>query len=727
MSGSDVKLNPKYSEFFNILPKYALVPILQLVPAKFEVIDTYFLAYVFVQHGVMKKVVSDNLKECASKIIKQQLKPVAGNTKTMELTEMKLSDECELLLENVLFFKRKYNSLINSNLLTTYVSYLMVCDDRLNSYRFFEDCLYVQEKKKVRQSLLSEITNTIHNDLSEKLQDYGRYLTSPVLQYNYDCFGREEEIEECVNVLSKMKKSNVLLTGNTGVGKTSIVYGICNYLQSDRCPKNLLSYNVFELNTNKLVSGTTYRGDLEKRLDDIISELRTHNNTILFIDEIHSILNRSGSDDSSPVQNVLKPYLAENSKMIGCTTDKEYKLLEKDRAFERRFSVVHVSELNEDQTVETLKLSKDKYEKYHNIQIPQEILNYVVSNCKTYIKNRYFPDKAFDVLDMSCVNCTKRDANTLEESDVDKSISALSGLDSNKDILFRISDIQQELCNHILGQDNAIKSLCKCFKKYYLGISDKNKPIGNFLFVGPTGTGKTELCKKLAEYFFTPECFIRFDMSEFMEKHTVSKFIGSPPGYVGHDSGGVLTEHIKHHPFSICLFDEIEKAHPDVTNVLLQIMDDGRLTDSFGTVVDFCNCLIVMTSNLGCKEFLNKNGIGFGASEDNSIISKSIKDHFSPEFINRLDEIVYFNKITKEVYETLLLRYIDEYKNKMLTSGIELNISDNAISELKDRCYDEKSGARYIRRKVFGYLDDIIVDLAIGGDSEITVDSIVKK
>ena len=719
-----ITLDSKYVEFFNILPKYALVPILQLVPSKFKEIDTALLSYIFAQHGVIRKLVSDNLKECAGKIIKQNLKPT-GNSESSEIENMEVSEECKILLDNFLFFKHKYTHIMTSELITSYVSYILVSDERLKSYKFFDDCIYVNEKIKVRALLLTEVTNSIENELSVLLQDYGKYLTSPINYIKYNCYGREEEIQEAVNILSKLKKPNVLLCGNPGVGKTSIVYGICNYLQSDKCPENLLNYNVFQLNTTKLISGTTFRGDLEKRLDEVISELRKYDNTILFIDEIHSILSKSGSDDSTTLQNVLKQYLSQGSHIIGCTTDQEYKLLEKDKAFERRFSVVHVPELDIEKTVSTLLDSKESFEKHHNIRISNDNIQRIVSGCKTYIKNRYFPDKAFDVLDIACVKAKNRQSEEISESDIDNAIYDLSGINQGGKSAEYVETVIEKLHDDILGQDEAIKILCKCFKKYFIGLCDKTKPIGNFLFVGPTGVGKTELCKKLSEYFFTPESFIRLDMSEFMEKHTIAKLIGSPPGYVGHYEGGSLTERVKHNPFSIILFDEIEKAHPDIVNILLQIMDDGRLTDSFGSTVDFCNCLIVMTSNLGCKELIDNNKIGFESNTDSSVISKSIKNFFAPEFLNRLDSIVYFNRITKDIHNQLVDKYISEYEDRLNELGKTIQISDSAKNSLIDFCFDDKNGARYIRRKVFDYLDNIVLE-NINNKDEIIVDKIVE-
>ena len=708
-----------------MLPKYCLAPMIQLVPSKFKVIDTALLSYIFVQHGIVRKIISDNLKECSNKIIKQNLKNVVSmdDCKCSEICDMELSDECQILLDNFIFFHNKYKEKITADLLTTYTSYLLITDIRLNSFKFFDDCLYVNEKEKVKSKLLYDITNCIDNDLSVMLTQYGKYLTSPLLYTEYNCFGREIEIQQAVNILSKLKKPNVLLCGNPGVGKTSIVYGICNYLQSDACPDNLKNFNVFQLNPNKLMSGTTFRGDLERRLDEFLDELSKYENTILFIDEIHSILGKNGSDDATTLQNVFKQYLSQGSHIIGCTTDQEYKVLEKDKAFERRFSVLHIEELDSEKTFDTLKSCKSDFENHHSITINDDEIHYLIKKCDEYIKNRYFPDKAFDLLDVACVECKNNHNDVLSEEDIDKAVSMLSGINQHGNTFSHVDEVCSIIKKDILGQDDAIDTVCKYFKRYFAGLCDRTKTIGNFLFVGPTGVGKTELCKQLSNHFFTPESFIRFDMSEFMEKHTISKLIGSPPGYIGHYEGGSLTERIKHNPFSIILFDEIEKAHPDVVNILLQIMDDGRLTDSFGSTVDFCNCVIVMTSNLGCKEFMDGGKIGFESNIDTSVISKSIKNFFSPEFINRLDSIVYFNKIDDKTYVDLIHKYVNEYTAKVVEIGKNIEITDNAIQCLIDLCKDTKNGARYVRKKVFDYLDSIVLD-NIENESLICVDKI---
>ena len=366
---------------------------------------------------------------------------------------------------------------------------------------------------------------------------------------------------------------------------------------------------------------------------------------------------------------------------------------------------------------------KQKYTDYHNVCILDDICRYIVNQASSYIKNRYFPDKAIDILDYSCVLCANAKEYTLTESFVDEAIRKLYNIDIDKS-LERVENVKSKIKQNIIGQDHAIDMICNSMYRYFLGLTSNRKPIASFLLVGATGTGKTELCKQIAYNFFTQESFLRYDMSEFMEPHSVSKIIGSPPGYVGYSSGGSLTEKVKHNPFSIILFDEIEKAHKDVLNVLLQIMDDGRLTDSFGTTIDFCNTLIVMTSNIGCKELLEKSSIGFG-SNNNSVVKDKINQYFSPEFRNRLTEIIQFNQITQDIFNKIFEReidkYIEDWKEKC---DVTLQIQEETKHQLLSRCYNEKDGVRYIQKSIRKAFDDIIFSSILNGNKDITIEKL---
>ena len=715
-------MDSRYREFFDILPKHALLPIIKTVPSKFNKITTDLLAYVFVQQGVIKKVVLDNLKECAGKIVKQQLTVVNDQKEQLDIIDMEISDECKILLDSFMFFKSKYSKTVNSTILTSYVTYLMVSDDRLSCYKFFKDCIYVKEYSTVINSLYSQLSEFIGVLRSDILIEYGEYLTDPLIYKHYDYSGREELVNECIDILCRMTKANVLLVGNAGVGKTSIAYEICNVISSPDCPEQLKRFNVFALNFAKMVGGTTFRGDLEKRLDTIVSELKSYNNIILFIDEMQAFVSKDS--DSRVFQNTLKSYLSESSKMIACTTEEEYKVIEADKAFERRFTKVVVPEMTPDETLNALEYKIPKYSGFHNIKIDKEVLKYIVNKCDLHIKNRYFPDKAFDILDKVCVKCSRENADKITIQDIDFTINQFCNTRNTSDIQY-VNESEKYIKTVLFGQDSIIESVCNYMRRYALHVNDTSKPIASLLFVGPTGTGKTELCKQIANRFFSDESFIRYDMSEFMEPHSIAKIIGSPPGYVGYDRGGSLTEKIKHNPYSLILFDEIEKAHKDVINVLLQIMDDGRLTDSFGATTDFRNCIIVMTSNIGCKEYINKNSLGFidNARTDKSIIRNAIRDFFSPEFLNRLDDIMYFNSISQDVLDSIFNKNVNEFIDRYKDSGIALNIDTETLNELKKRCFNEKNGVRYIKNKIAQNLEPYIFKKISQGETSVSFEN----
>ena len=710
-------MKQEYIEFFDLLGKHSQLSIKMLVPNKFPKLDTEIFACVCYQQMLLKKVVIDNMKECADKYVNSKLKQLTSDKKLIEFSDMDLSNDMENLIQNYLYFKNrnikkfsKTSDSVSSDVITSYISYLLINTRNYSSYKFFKDCLYVKSTQTVNDELMLSINQLVNVSLPNELHNYGEFLTNPLFFNKYECFGRDKEIYTCIEYLSRLKKNNIILVGEAGVGKTSIVYGICNYLQSFKCPHQLLDFCVFNLNLNKLISGTTFRGDLEKRLDVLIDILKQNPNILVFIDEIHSLFSKtSGDGESAVIQNILKPYLSSNSRVIGCTTNKEYKIIESDKAFERRFSKVHVDELSIESTKELLKNCVKNYTEYYNKNIDDSVLEYVVDVSNKYIKNKYFPDKAFDVLDLSFVKCDVRNDNIVKKIDVEESVYTLSNISPNKTSIKNITNIENKINECVIGQNEAVSKICSCMKKYYIGVNDKTKPIGNFLFVGPTGVGKTELCNQIANHFFTKESFLRFDMSEFMEKQSVSKFIGSPPGYVGYSEGGSLTEKIKHLPFSIILFDEIEKAHIDVVNILLQIMDNGRLTDSFGNTVDFSNCLIIMTSNIGCEETFEKNSIGFSSTNKKQNIISAVKSYFSPEFRSRLNDIIVFNSISEDMYNKIFEKELNNFIYRYACANVKLSLENSAINQLRKSCYSEKSGVRFIQKKICNYLDDIVL------------------
>jgi ATP-dependent Clp protease ATP-binding subunit ClpA len=718
-------MRSEHIKFFDLLGPHSRLTIRMLVPNKYKKLDTYTFACICYKQLLLMKVVSDNMKECASRISESVIKTLnKDDTDLLDFENVELDDDMESLIDNYNYFSSKYSDKLSSEIVTTYVSYLLITQKSFSSYKFFKECLYQKGYDSVISELQSALNGITGIDIPDELNKYGKFLTNGLTLCSYPCFGRDAEIKNCVNSLCRMTKSNIILVGNPGVGKTSVVHGVCNYLQSEKCPKSLRSCIVYELNYSKLVGGTMYRGDLEARLDKIIEILSDNKNIIVFIDEIQTLFHKSTNEqDSSVIQNILKPFLSDKSRVIGCTTQSEYKIIESDSAFERRFTKIVIDEMLPEYTVETLIDAKTSFEKYYNIVISDDLCKYVVETCNIYYKNRYFPDKAFDILDKACVLCTNECANELSIENIDNSVYSTCGINPKSRNLSDLYKIENELKNHIIGQNHAVESICKSLKKYYLGVNDKTKPIGSYLFVGSTGVGKTELCKQLSKLCFTDESFIRFDMSEFMESHSISKLIGSPPGYIGYSSGGALTEKVKHLPFSIILFDEIEKAHQDVMNILLQIMDDGRLSDSFGNTVNFCNCLIILTSNIGCKDMFEKNCIGFSQTAKSiSNVKSSVNDYFSPEFRNRLTDIVVFNTLSKDSFESIFTIKLNEFVDRYSGAGISVKFTDLASNELRSRCYSEKDGVRYISKIISDTIEMLILDSVESGNTNITID-----
>lgn len=654
------------------------------------------------------------MTEASDRIIKNVTNTKGSEKHMPEFKDIKLSDECKHFFDNIISFKSRYADRIDADMLTTYTSYIMITDESLDCYKFFINCVDKRKYGTIKSAFEETLYQFTGIHLSEKLEAFGEYLYDPLNVKQYNCSMRDKEISECINVLSRMTKSNVLLVGNSGVGKTSIVYGICNVIQSAECPESLRGKIVYALDTTKVVSGTTYRGDLEKRVDEIVQELKSCPDIILFIDEIHTLFNKSSDDTSSTtLQSMLKPYLTSGARVIGTTTNAEYRIIESDKAFERRFSIVRVGEMSAENTLETMKNKLSDFQSYHHVSISDDVCRYLIQVSDLYIKDRFFPDKAIDVLDIGCVICKNSLSDTVTKEHINSAIENLTSINPNNKSIDSVSDICADIKTRIIGQDKAIDSVCTAFKKYYLGINNKNKPIGNYLFVGPTGTGKTELCVQLAQHFFARDCFIRYDMSEFMEPHSISKIIGSPPGYVGYNKTDTLTEFVKHNPFCIILFDEIEKAHKDVINILLQIMDCGRLTDATGQTVDFCNTLIVMTSNVGCKQYLESNSIGFNTqSKDISTITKYVNQYFSPEFRNRLDDIVIFNPIAGDTFLKIFNMRLSDTINTYAGCGLSVELDRKAREKLAERCYDEVNGVRHIQRNISNIIDRFVLKAA---------------
>jgi len=514
--------------------------------------------------------------------------------------------------------------------------------------------------------------------------------------------GRVEEVKRVMQVLCRRKKNNPLLVGEPGVGKTAIVEGLAQKISEDAVPEILKKTPVYALDMGALLSGTKYRGDFEKRLKEILSELEAQEGAILFIDEIHTIVGAGAtSGGSMDLSNLLKPALASGKiRCIGATTYGEFRnFFDKDKALSRRFAKIDVLEPSVEDAFLILKGLKGSYEKHHGVKYSAEVIRSSVELAKKYISDKFLPDSAIDLIDEvgASFHLEKKRKKVVEISDIEAVLSKIANIPSRS-----VSQNEGEVMQHleerlkskIFGQDAAIVALTKAIKRSRAGLSNPTSPIGAFLFAGPTGVGKTEVAKQLA--YELGVHFERYDMSEYMEKHTVSRLIGAPPGYVGYDEGGQLSEAIKKHPYTVLLLDEIEKAHPDMLNILLQIFDSATLTDNNGTKIDFRNVIIIMTSNLGTKEAPT---MGFTKSET-SKTDRAIKEFFSPEFRNRLDEIIHFAPLSEEVMIYVVEKMIRELEEQLKDKEIRIVATNAAKKYLAAEGYSKEMGARVMRRVI---------------------------
>lgn len=623
---------------------------------------------------------------------------------------------------------------------------------------------------------------------SKLLEKYGKNLTLIASQNKIDpVIGREKEIERAIQILSRRTKNNPVFIGDPGVGKTSIAEGLAINISSGNVPDNLIGKVLYTLDMGSMLAGAKYRGEFEERMKQVIDEVAKNGNIILFIDELHTIIGAGSTGESTiDASNILKPALSRGDiQIIGATTIDEYrKHIEKDSALERRFQPVLITEPTKEETIEILKGLREKYEGHHNVKITDEAIVAAVDLAIRYITDRFLPDKAIDLIDESASrvrlrenslqkNSISTDKCTLDkETDyklnediiedeilgigiklsdnipnienhkksyvgiVDKEIIAevvelWTGVPVNQIVeeeAYKLLNLEEILHGRIVGQDQAVMSISKAIRRSRAGLKDPKRPIGSFLFLGPTGVGKTELCKALAEVQFGDENqIIRIDMSEYMEKHAVSKLIGSPPGYVGYNEGGQLTEKVRRNPYSVVLFDEIEKAHGDVFNILLQILDDGRLTDSKGRMIDFKNTILIMTSNVGATK-INKNKVlGFETNKDKEdtrnqydkmkeSIMGELKQKFKPEFLNRIDDIIVFHPLEEyHIYEIVKLMTRDVIQ-RLKSLDIDLKISEEAVKLIAKEGLDLEYGARPLKRAIQRELEDTLSEAILKGD-----------
>ena len=597
--------------------------------------------------------------------------------------------------------------------------------------------------------------------------------------------GREDVIERMIQVLSRRTKNNPVLTGEPGVGKTAVVEGLAQRIAEGRVPANLKDKKIISLDLVGMLSGARFRGDFEERMKTFLEEAERDGNVILFIDELHMIMGAgAGASETMDAANILKPVLARGGlQVIGATTLKEYRRhIEKDAAFERRFQPVTVEEPDKEDAVRILMGLKGRYEAYHGLTITEEAVRAAVELSDRYIQDRFLPDKAVDLMDEAASRIKTRGMTTppyllqledeiratekekkkaadaqeyekaavlrdrqnelskdladrqeqwnkeqcsrVDAEDIAEVVSAWTKIPVTmltEDESERLRTLENTLHRRVIGQDEAVSAVARAIRRGRTGVADPERPIGSFLFLGPTGVGKTELCRAIAQVMFHDEdAMIRLDMSEYMEQYTVSKLIGSPPGYVGYDEGGQLTEMVRRKPYSIILFDEIEKAHPDVWNTLLQILDDGRLTDAQGRTVSFKNTIIVMTSNIGAREITGKSSLGFARNEENeedrreqnirSRVMEAVKMTFRPEFINRLDEVIVFHPLKQEDVRKIAYLQVEKLSERMRRQGIRLKVEESAVELLAEKGYDPAYGARPLKRTIQSMLQNAVAD-----------------
>ena len=610
------------------------------------------------------------------------------------------------------------------------------------------------------------------------LEEFGINITDIARRGDIDpVIGRDEEIIRVIEILNRRTKNNPVLIGEPGVGKTAVVEGLAQKIVDGSVPQKLQGKQVIRLDVVSLVQGTGIRGQFEERMQKLMEEIRQRQDVILFIDEIHEIVGAGNAGDGNmDAGNILKPALARGElQLVGATTLNEYRIIEKDAALERRMQPVKVDEPTVEETITILRGIQPKYQDYHHVKYTDEAITAAAELSNRYIQDRFLPDKAIDLLDEagSKMNLT---LNFVDPKDIDKRLIEAENLkaqatrdeDFEKAAYFRdqitkykemqkqtikdqdmpvitekhieaiveqktnipVGDLKEkeqsqllsladDLKSHVIGQDAAVDKIAKAIRRNRVGLGAPNRPIGSFLFVGPTGVGKTELSKQLAiELFGSADSMIRFDMSEYMEKHSVAKLVGAPPGYVGYDEAGQLTEKVRRNPYSLILLDEVEKAHPDVLHMFLQVLDDGRLTDGQGRTVSFKDTIIIMTSNAGTGKV--EASVGFGATRENRINSvlNQLGDFFSPEFMNRFDGIIEFSALSKENLLTIVDLMLDNVNQRLANNGIHLSVTEKVKEKLVDLGYDPKMGARPLRRTIQDHIEDAITDFYLENPNE---------
>jgi ATP-dependent Clp protease ATP-binding subunit ClpC len=632
--------------------------------------------------------------------------------------------------------------------------------------------------------LLNEKASVGKSKETPLLSEFSRDLTDAAARGGLDpLVGRDEELSRIVQVLCRRTRNNPVLIGEPGVGKTALVEGLANKIVQGDVPVYLADKRILALDISLIVAGTKYRGQFEERLKTIMRELTESHNIIIFIDELHTLVGAGSAEGSLDAANILKPALSRGEiQCVGATTPAEYrKYIEKDRSLERRFQAVKVASPSEEETIQILRGIKDRYEKFHHVTYADPALEAAVYQSSRYITDRFLPDKAIDLLDEAGSQVKLRDAAALDEApemsrrirvvvdrgespdrggffrdedvaqrenlhivrehwemggraghevtkaDIDEVVSKWTGIPLTaikEEESTKLLRMEEELHRRIVSQESAISAVARAIRRTRAGLKSPHRPVGSFLFLGPTGVGKTEVARSLAAFLFGSErSLVRFDMSEYMEKHSVSKLIGSPPGYVGYEEGGQLTERVKRSPYSVVLLDEIEKAHPDVFNVLLQVFEDGHLTDGLGNTIDFKNAIIIMTSNIGARFIEKKGRMGFASGEMkdtersvNEMVMGEVKRTFNPEFINRVDEIIIFDALTDQDLAKITRLLVEQLNLNLKEKGISIRIRDEAVEWLLHKTLSDRSyGARPLRRAIQRHIEDALSEAFIRG------------
>ncbi len=567
--------------------------------------------------------------------------------------------------------------------------------------------------------------NQNNSNKKMQLEKYSKDLTFIAQNNEFDpIISREKEVDDIINILSRRYKNNVCLIGEPGVGKTAIIEALAQRIVKKQVPFPLLDKRILSIEISNIIAGTKYRGDFEERFKNILKDAEC-SDTILFIDELHVIMGAGAAEGGIDASNILKPLLARaNFQLIGATTVNEFKIIEKDTALTRRFSKIYIDEPSKQEAIEILKGLRANYERYHNVKISDSAINACVNYSIRYIPERFLPDKAIDLLDEACAlvkiknslqNCT------INTHDIAQICAKQSGIPIEKimcDKFERIQNLNKKLCHKVISQEEAVSCIVKSLYRSATGVCDENRPSGAFLFLGPTGVGKSALAKEIANEFFGSEKFlIRFDMSEYSEAHSISKLIGAPPGYVGHEQGGKLTKTVRSRPYCVVLLDEIEKAHSDIYNLLLQILEEGELTDSEGTKINFKHTLIILTSNIGAAT-INKKSLGFSNIENKNQeikknILKELNNYFAPELLGRLDETLVFYPLDENALNKISKKMLCELQLRLKEKDITISFNDNVSNYISNKAKSNAYGARCIRKIIIENIEQPLAELLI--------------